>query len=181
MEIAPTVHYHGMASSPAIDAVLRERIGRLERLYGRITSCAVTVEAPHRHGHKGKVYHVGIELTAPIGRVVVRREPEENHAHEDVYVAIRDSFDAAERRLEDLVRVGGGVRVKAHPEIRHGTIARLNLEEGYGFIAVEDGREFFFSRDAVTGGWDRLAAGQQVRFRENEGEKGPFASSVTPH
>jgi len=35
---------------------------------------------------------------------VIGREPTQHHAHEDVYVAIRDAFDAAKRQLEDYVR-----------------------------------------------------------------------------
>jgi cold shock CspA family protein/ribosome-associated translation inhibitor RaiA len=180
METEPTIHFRGMKHSPAIDAAVRERLERLERFYGRITSCTVMVEAPHRHGHKGRVYHVGVDLTAPIGRVVVRREPEEDRAHEDVYVAIRDSFNAAERRLEDLARVGGGVRVKAHPDVLHGTVARLDAEGRFGFIATADGEEFYFSDDAVTGGWEQMKVGRAVRFRGGKGDRGPFASSVTP-
>ena len=36
-----------------------------------------------------------------------------DHAHEDVYVAIRDAFDAAVRRLEDQARKMRG-NVKTH-------------------------------------------------------------------
>ncbi|MGH7789184.1 MAG: hypothetical protein ACRERC_20105 [Candidatus Binatia bacterium] len=45
--------------------------------------------------------------------LVVTREPTEHHAHEDLYVAIRDAFDAAQRRPEDHARRQRGA-VKAH-------------------------------------------------------------------
>jgi hypothetical protein len=46
--------------------------------------------------------------------VVVDRAGSLDHAHEDVYVAIRDAFDAAARRLEDHARKMRG-DVKNHP------------------------------------------------------------------
>ena len=75
----------------------------------------VVVEAPHRHSHKGKMYHVRIDLSLPGREIVVGREPEQNHAHEDVYVAIRDAFNAAVRRLEDQTRKMRG-DVKTHAQ-----------------------------------------------------------------
>ena len=47
---------------------------------------------------------------------LVDRAKPVDHAHEDVYVAIRDAFDAAVRRLEDQVRrVRGNVKSHAAP------------------------------------------------------------------
>ncbi|HYD49530.1 MAG TPA: HPF/RaiA family ribosome-associated protein [Terriglobales bacterium] len=96
------ITFRGIDSSAAIEAKVRERAAKLERLYPRITSCRVAVEAPHGHHHKGKIFHVRIDLTVPQHELVVSRDPAQNHAHEDVYVAIRDAFEAAERQLEDL-------------------------------------------------------------------------------
>jgi len=45
--------------------------------------------------------------------VHVNQEGPQNHAHEDVYVAIRDAFDAAVRQLEDHARRLRG-EVKSH-------------------------------------------------------------------
>ncbi len=117
MQIDPQVRFLGMAPSEAIESVIRERIARMERFHERITSCSVIVEAPHRHSHKGKIFHVRIDVTAPGTELVVSKEPEHNHAHEDVYVAIRDSFNALERRLEDHVRRSSGHGEKAHRDV----------------------------------------------------------------
>ncbi len=51
-----------------------------------------------------RIYRVGVNLIVPGGELVVSRAPDGKQEHEDVYVAIRDSFDAAERLLEDHVR-----------------------------------------------------------------------------
>ena len=178
--MTPQVRFRGMEPSDSVEAIIRERIDRLEKFHDRITSCSVVVEAPHRHGRKGKIYHVRVDITVPGREIVSGRTPEEDHAHEDVYVAIRDSFDAAQRQLEDVVRKTSGHRVKPHPQSLHGTVARLMPGEGYGFISTPDGREFFFSREsmAADGEWDMLALGGKVRFTEHHGEKGPYASAV---
>ena len=181
MEIKSQIRFRGMEPSPSVEAVIRERIERLARFHDRITSCSVVVEAPHRHGRKGQIYQVRVDVTVPGREIVTGRNSEENHAHEDVYVAIRDSFDAAQRQLEDVVRKKSGHRVKSHPETLHGTVARLMPEEGFGFISAPDGREFFFRREGMAADveWEMLAEGSEVRFTEHEGEKGPYATAVT--
>ncbi len=103
MEIPLQISFKNMEGSEAIEARIHEKAAKLEQYFGRLTSCRVVVEAPHRHHHKGKIYHVRIDIGVP-GHpdLVVSREPEENHAHEDVYVAIRDAFSKAQRQLQDF-------------------------------------------------------------------------------
>lgn len=181
MQIEPQIRFRGMEPSPSVEDVVRERIGRLARFHDRITSCVVTIEAPHKRGRKGRLYRVQVDVTVPGREIVTGREHDEDHAHEDVYVAIRDSFDAAQRLLEDNVRKSSGHRVKPHPETLRGKIARLAPDEGYGFIAAQDGREFFFRRESVASEkqWSMLTEGTEVRFSEHAGEQGPHASAVT--
>jgi ribosomal subunit interface protein len=171
-----------MEPSPSVEEVVRERIERLARFHDRITSCSVVIEAPHRHGRKGRLYQVLVDVTVPGKEIVTGKGEDRNRAHEDVYVAIRDSFDAAQRQLEDLVRKKSGYRVKPHPQVLRGRITRLMPTEGYGFIQAKDGREFFFRRESMTTdtGWAGLAEGSEVRFSEREGDKGPHASGVEP-
>lgn len=182
MQIEPQISFKGLDSSPLIEDAIRQRIDRLERFHDRITSCRVTVELPHRHGRKGKIFHVHVDITVPGAEIVSGREPEENHAHEDIHVAIRDSFDAATRQLEDVVRKMSSYRMRPEPAKLHGTVDRLVPEEGFGFIRSADGREFFFRRESMATDeqWEGLDAGTEVRFTEHDGEKGPFASAVLP-
>ncbi|WP_370040798.1 HPF/RaiA family ribosome-associated protein [Sinorhizobium fredii] len=63
-----------MEPSASVEAAVRERIARLERFHKRITSCNVIVEAPHRHGRKGSIYHVRVDITVPGREIVVGRE-----------------------------------------------------------------------------------------------------------
>lgn len=104
MEIPLQVTFRGFDGSAAIEAKVRERANKLERFYDRIISCRVLIEDPHRHQHKGKLYHVRIDLTVPQQELVVSHDPGNDHGHEDVYVAIRDAFEAAERQLDEFAR-----------------------------------------------------------------------------
>lgn len=107
------INFRDVPATDAIEAKVRERAARLERYHDHIIGCRVMIDAPHRRHHRGNLYHVSIDLTVPGGELVVTREPPEHHAHEDLYVAIRDAFDAAQRRLEDHARRQRGA-VKAH-------------------------------------------------------------------
>lgn len=116
MKVPLQVTFHGTDPSPAVEDRVRERATKLERLCSHIIGCRVVIEAPHRHHQHGQIFHVRIDITIPQHEIVVSREPSQNHAHADVYVAIRDAFDAAERRLEDYVRQQrGDVKNHSHP------------------------------------------------------------------
>jgi ribosomal subunit interface protein len=180
METEPQITFRNMDHSDAVEARIRERIERLERFFDRITSCRVVVEAPERRHHKGKLYHVSVDILVPGEELVVNRHPKDKHAHEDVYVAIRDAFNAAQRRLEDHVRKTNG-QVKTHDVPLHGSVVRLFPDQGYGFIAASDGREVYFHRNSVLrDGFDGLKVGSDVRLVVAEGEsaEGPQASTV---
>lgn len=105
MEIPVQISFRNMDPSEAVAAKAQEKAEKLETYFDRITSCRVMIEAPHRHSHKGRLYHVRIDLGVP-GRpdIVVNHSQSDKHAHEDIYVALRDSFEAAKRQLEDHAR-----------------------------------------------------------------------------
>ena len=182
MDVPLQVSFRNMDRSEAVEARVREKAEKLEKYYGHLTSCRVMVEAPERRHHKGKLFHVRIELGVPGKELVVSRHPKNKHAHEDVYVAVRDAFDAARRRLEDHVRKRNG-QVKFHEVPLHGKVLRLFPYEGYGFIAASDGREIYFHKNSVLrDGFDQLEVGSEVRLVVAEGEsvQGPQASTVDP-
>lgn len=178
MQVPLEIRFHNLDRSDAIEAAVRERAGKLERFAADIVSCRVTIEAPHKHRRQGKLYGVKVDLRLPGGEIVASREPDAHHAHEDVYVALRDAFDAARRQLQDYVRVRQA-KVKTHEAPPEGTIAALSPEEDYGLIAAGDGREIYFHRNSVVDAeFDRLQTGQRVRFSEEAGDEGPQASTV---
>lgn len=107
------ISFRHMDHSDAIEAKVRDRAMKLEKFYQLITSCRVVIEPAHKHKHKGNLYQIRIDVNVPGKELVVTREPDEHHAHEDIYVSIRDAFDAMRRQLEDYSRIRRG-KVKTH-------------------------------------------------------------------
>jgi ribosomal subunit interface protein len=180
MQLPLEISFRNMDRSEAVEAKVRERAAKLDQFADHIMSCRVMVEAPHKHHHQGGLFHVRIDIKVPGRELAVSREPAGHHAHEDVYVAVRDAFDAARRQLEDYVRQVRG-REKAHETPAHGRIRALVPMEDYGIILASDGREIYFHRNSVLGAdFDKLGVGDEVRFAEEQGEQGPQASTVHP-
>jgi cold shock CspA family protein/ribosome-associated translation inhibitor RaiA len=153
---------------------IKEKIERLGQYYERIMRCRVVVEAPHRHKREGRQFRVCIEMRVPGEDLIVKRQ-----LNEELDIALRDAFDAARRVVEDYVRRQRGT-VKYHEERPEGRIVSLFYEKGYGFLTTPDGREIYFHRNSVINrDFSKLKVGMMVRFVEEEGDKGPQASSVT--
>lgn len=176
------ITFRNIDASPAVEAKVRKRVEELEQFYDGIVSCRVMIEAPNRRHREGSLYHIRVDLKVPGREIVVKRDPSEHHAHEDIYVAVRDCFDAVRRQLEDHARRLRG-DIKTHEVPGHGRIANLIAEKDYGFIDASDGTEVYFHRNAVAHeSFDKLVVGDEVRFAMHpaEGEKGPQASAVIP-
>ena len=178
MKVELSVNYEHMQRSDELDARIREYVDQLEQRFGRIISCRVVVQAPHKHHRRGTHYHTRIHLHVPRGEIVVTREPPLNKAHEDVFVAVHDAFRAARRKLEERVRQHTG-RVRAREVCPHGYIDALCPGRDYGIIMSTDGHEVYFHRNSVVRyNFDDLQIGEEVRFCVEDGDRGPQASSV---
>jgi ribosomal subunit interface protein len=161
-----------IALSEAVEDDIREKAANLVTYDDRIISCRVVVEGPGRHHRQGS-YTVRIDLTVPGAELVVDRQTDE-----ELYVAIRNAFNAARRRLEDHARRRRR-EVKMHESMAHARVSKLFPERDYGFLETPDGREIYFHRHSVLHpGFERLEIGTQVRFTEEAGEQGPQASTV---
>lgn len=180
MQLPLQIAFHNMEHSEALEKIIREKAAKLDEFYDKIMSCRVVVEAPHRHHQHGNLYQVRIDLTVSGEEIVVNREPPLHLAYKDIQVAIRDAFDAARRQLEDYIRLRRGLE-KVHEDLPHAKVTKLIPEEGYGFLETLDGREIYFHRHSVLhGAFEELQVGTEVTFVEEEGKKGPQASTVKP-
>ena len=122
MQIPLQITIRGTDHSEALETHIRDKAGKLEEFFDHITSCRVVVEVPHKHHQQGRQFNVRIDIGMPGGEIVVNRD----HA-EDVYVALRDSFDAAKRKIEDCARKIRG-DVKKHEPRR--TNESEDMDEG---------------------------------------------------
>jgi len=178
MQTLPQVSFDDLPVDEHVRAAALEHVERLERLHGRITGCHVVVAQPHRHHREGRLYSVRVDVRVPGGAIVVNRDHHLDHAHEDVFVALRDSFAAAERRLEDRVRRLRGME-KPHLPRARGHVTQVFPLQGYGFIATPDGREIYFHRNALSvHDFQELDIGCDVFYGEEEGDDGPQAAFV---
>ena len=181
MESKPTLTYRNMDSSPSIETLVRRRIGDLERFHARLTGCDVVIEATQARKHNAKGYRVRVNLHLPGPDISVAREVAQGAARDDVLLAMNRAFSAAEKKLKQQKQVMNALHVKSHPDVLHGRITDLEPELGYGYLRADDGREVYFQRDSFeTGDWDQLQKGMRLRFREEQGENGPFATNVSP-
>lgn len=173
------ITFRNLESSAAVEARIRERADKLEKFCDRVMRCRVMVEAPHKHHHKGNLYHVRIDVTVPGEEIVVKRSPDEHHAHEDIYVAIRDAFNSVSRQLEDYMRRRRG-EVKTREPVLHGRIVELQSDQDFGRLSTPDGRLVYFHRNSlINADFDHLKVGTEVRFHEEQGEAGPQATSIS--
>ena len=178
MQFPIEIEFRNMDRSEALQDVIEKRMEKIARFESDVMSCKLTVEAPHRHHGKGNIYHVRIDLHVPGTEIVVNRDRSQNHAHEDPYVAVRDAVNAAARQLQDYVRIRRG-KVKAHEAPPHGKVSEIHPGENYGRITASDGRLIYFHRNSLLDSrLEDVTVGAEVRFDEEQGEKGPQATSV---
>jgi len=104
MSIPLQVTFRDMESTVGLERAVSHWVDRLGRIYDRIERCEVVIERPHQHQRRGQHVRVRIALAVPGNDLVISREPGEDGAHENAYVAIRDAFRAARRRLQERVR-----------------------------------------------------------------------------
>lgn len=99
MAIPHELSFRNLDRSKYIENHVKERCKRLELLSDEITFCHVVVSAPHQHKTKGNHYEVHVEIRVPGTDLAVTQNKGASEDHEDFNIALRDAFDALERRL----------------------------------------------------------------------------------
>jgi cold shock CspA family protein/ribosome-associated translation inhibitor RaiA len=173
------VHYRNVNKTLSIEALIQEKVDKLQQVFSDIMSCRVSIERPQQHQQVGNPYRVRLDLKIPGGEIVAVRESSKGDMHDPLPKVIRDAFTAARRQLKERGRQMRG-EIKVHPEQQiQAVVVRLFPEEEYGFLKTLDGREIYFHRNSVLNGdFDRLGIGTGVRVKEEMGEKGPQATVV---
>lgn len=176
------IAFHNLQPSPSVEAELRQRVDKLERRFGRLIGCRVSVEKLHNQHRTGNLFEVHVSLTVPGQELVVSRQPhkaKERYANPDIRTSIRDAFDAAERQLEAFK---GKVRSDTSAPSASALTGQVTLIEpgaDHGFILNNVGTQLYFHRDSVTNGrFEELKEGDLVHYLEQEGDAGPVATKV---
>ncbi len=179
MDVPVEIVFHNMPTSDAVEAEIRERLDKLDRLYGHLIGARVSVEQLHRRHHTGNLYDVHIDLRVPGNEIAVSHEPHrarEKFADPDVGVAVRNAFKAAERRLKDFKARQRG-DVKPHDAAFLGQVSQL--ADDHGFILTNTGTQLYFHRNSLLeGALEKMRIGAAVHYVETVGDTGPTASKV---
>ncbi len=183
MQVPLDIRFHNLEPSEAVETAIRERAAKLDRLYDRLTSCRVAVEARHKQHRKGNAFTVNIHLGVPQGELNVTRAPEksaQDYAHPDVYKALRDAFDAAERQLIDYKRqLSGDVKTPVDAPAMRAEVTELFPDEDHGFLRTATGTSLYFHRNSLMDGdFDQLQPGDAVHYIERTADTGPLAYKV---
>ena len=179
MTIPMQITFRGVEPSDALRTSIEKHAAKLERFSKAVLACHVVVEPAEKHHHRGNRYYLHVHLKIPGRDIQAGRRPALNARDpEDLYVAVRDVFDAARRQLEDYERLRRH-DVKAHQPAAHGQVMQIYKDADYGIIRTPEGRDVHFHRHSVVDGeFDRLMKGDEIRFHEVLGDQGPWASTV---
>jgi cold shock CspA family protein/ribosome-associated translation inhibitor RaiA len=180
MQVPLNMTFRNVRKDAAIEGLIHKQAAKLERICDYIVSCRIAVEKPQEHQRSGNPFRVRIELMVPPEHeLVVIRDSSEGDLHEELSTVIRHAFAAMRRQVSKLVEKQRR-DVKSHPEQGvGGFIIRLFPEEGYGFIKSLNGREIYFHKNSLVGNeFDHLDIGTGVHWVEEQGDKGPQASTV---
>lgn len=174
MQVPLQIAVRDIPSTPVLEDNIRQKVQKLSQFSDRIIGCHVAIEQAQKHQHQGKLYNVRVDLKVPGEEL-----PVTHNTHEDVYVALRDAFNDAQRLLKKYMSKLRGDGMVNHDKIPlRGTIARIFSDQGYGFIETETGDEIYFHHSVVRPSFEHLREGMDVNFLEEMGEKGPQASRV---
>jgi len=74
----------------------------------------------------------------------------------------------------------GALFERRSTEMPKGTVKKVVSDRGFGFIAAEDGKEYFFHQSGVDSSlnFDSLRGGETVSFEIEQSQKGPRANRV---
>lgn len=180
MEQPLEIFFHNMRHSADIERLVRQKVGKLEKIYPRIIGCRVAVEVPHKQHKTGNVPEVHVEIRVPGQMLVVRREhhARERHTAPNARSSVRDAFDAAELKLKDFKRRQYN-EVKHHPSPLKARVSDLFPARDYGFITTSESKQLYFHRNSVMDApLETLKVGDIVQFIEGEGDTGAMAVKV---
>jgi cold shock CspA family protein/ribosome-associated translation inhibitor RaiA len=182
MRVPLEITYRNVSKSDEIEEIIREKVSKLEEMYDSIISCRISIEQPQEFQRTGNPYRIRIAVRVPPGKeLVVRRESGEGEMHTPLRGVINDAFQTMMRQVMKIKskQEGGGSAKPLSESDESAIVVRIFKDEGYGFVRTVTGREVYFHQNSVVqDDFDRIEVGTGVRIVEQDGEKGPQASTV---
>jgi len=181
------IAFRNIESSEAAEAAIRDHVARLERMYGRMTTCRVRVDQRNQNVNESMPPVVHIDISVPGHKdIVVAHEADHlqrKYQAPDLRNAINEAFRIAERRLgkyKDKL-TDHGVAERGHEAANEyrGQVAELTPAKDFGYILTKEGGLLYFHRNSLLSGeFDGLRRGDEVTYVEQAGDTGPMASKV---
>ena len=186
MQIPAEISFHNIPSSPEIENEIRQRIGKLEKIFDRLTTCRVRVDQRNSNENGTIPPVVRIELSLPGHKdLVVSHEPEHlqrKFKHPDIHNAVHEAFHTAERQLAEFKAQLTNHKAEGTHEAANefsGQIAEVTPGEDFGFLLTKEGGLLYFHRNSLlSGDFNALKRGMSVSYIEEMGDTGPTASKV---
>lgn len=174
MKLPLQIRFLGLEPSEAVESAVRTKAEKLEQFCPDLMSCRVSIEQEAKHQHQGRPFAVRIDVTRTGRELSVDRVRDE-----DVYVALREAFDAMRRQVEgSLERTRGDE--KLHPTPLHGEVVRFADDARSGFIRAAGGDEYWFGPENVVGiPYEHLALGMAVQFLPELAAQGRQAKRIS--
>lgn len=153
---------------------IEEELARLQKHYHDPILHA-RVEIIGTGHHRLGAFEIHLVVSIPGDTITIMRQGEM------VMPLVVEAFDVLDRRLAGHSEVVQQ-QIKTHEEVvQHGRVARIFLDDGYGFIESDEGLEVYFHAHAVKKGkFSHLAPGTVVKFTQEPGDQGPQAIWVQP-
>jgi len=180
MQVPLELSFRDVARTDERVGLIEEKVAKLEQVCQTITSCRVTVEQPQESQQSGNQLAMRVEVRVPRhNEIIVSQKLDADQAAEPFPRLVRDTFQTVQRQLRQVTEKQRG-HVKESPTVDAvAMVAKLFPDRGYGFLETLDRREVYFHRNSVLNDdWERLEIGTGVRYVEEEGDKGPQASTV---
>ena len=126
----PNCHvvYRDFDSSPALNEAISKKLDKLYRYTDDISSSRIVVDAPHKHKHKGRKFRAQVELVLKGQTVAFSSD------NDSAYVALRDAFSSAERK----VRQGQKGSRHRKPELVEEDVNTDHLEEEFDWDSYSE-------------------------------------------
>jgi cold shock CspA family protein len=180
MESPPEIVFRDVTKTAELDALIRDKIAKLNEIHPNLISCNVAIERPQKHQRGGSPYRVRVDTRVPPGHeLVVKSAPMDSDMHTSLDSIIRETFKTLRRRLAELKEKQEG-ETKRHPEQQtQAFVEKLFPDQGYGFLRTVSGEQLYFHQNSViSDDFDRMEQGTGVRYVATIGEKGPQATTV---
>ncbi|MBF0122072.1 MAG: HPF/RaiA family ribosome-associated protein [Candidatus Omnitrophica bacterium] len=103
MEVPLEVVLKNVEQKAEVEAVIYEKVDKLEQVCNHIISCRIFVEQNPTHQHKSCSYHIRLDVRMPPHHEIVVKRDSGRNVHDTLPAVLREAFIAARRQVEEIV------------------------------------------------------------------------------